>query len=352
MRHARSPFSLYRRQEVWWVQFRIHGQRTRESTGESDRGRAEERAAARWQEAKARAGDPVGPGTIRRSLAAIAAELVAEARGAGRADTYARDLEVDLRLHILTRWNTPEAITSLGWEQARVDIHAEGQSWASVRRIGKHLRMLLRFCVRKGALVNEPVIHSPAQELVTREAAEHEALSRRDRDRLLADMKERGNLRALRCYELMFFNLFRRSTVARLLPSWVDLKARTVRVPASGAKNSKARVYWLHLRALRAIREQMRENASTSAPIFGRFDHSNVFWSAVERLGIATQQNKRGLTPHHVTRRTAATMLVEAGVTTKDRMAAGGWESVEAAERYDLPGEQLERSRRALRKLR
>jgi hypothetical protein len=62
--------------------------------------------------------------------------------------------------------------------------------------------------------------------------------------------------------------------------------------------------------------------------------------------------DKRGLTPHHVTRRTAATMLVEAGVSTKDRMAAGGWESIEAAERYDLPGEQVERSKRALRKLR
>lgn len=347
----RGPFSLYRRGDRWWVQFYIHGRRTRAPTGESDRGRAEERAAGIWQEAKARSGDPV-VGVVSRSLAAIAADLVSEARTMGRADTYARDLEVDLRLHILRRWQTPEAITSLGWEQARIDIHAEGQTWASVKRIGKHLRLLLRYCVRKGALASEPVIHSPSKELIAREAIEHEALSRKDRDRLLADMRKRGNLRAARCYEVMFFNLFRRSTVARLMPSWVDLKARTVRVPASNAKNSKTRTYWLHPKALRALREQMRENASVSSPIFGSFDHSNVFWSAVERLGIASREEKRGLTPHHVTRRTAATMLVEAGATTKDRMAAGGWDSVEAAERYDLPTEQVERSRRALRKLR
>jgi len=91
-------------------------------------------------------------------------------------------------------------------------------------------------------------------------------------------------------------------------------------------------------------------------PIFGKFDHSNVFWRACKRLGLVRTNAKgeverRGLTPHHVARRTAATLLVDAGVSTKDRMAAGGWESIEAAERYDL-GEQVERSRRALRKLR
>ena len=95
---------------------------------------------------------------------------------------------------------------------------------------------------------------------------------------------------------------------------------------------------------------------SRTGPIFGKFDHSNVFWSACKRLGLVTvnakgEAERRGLTAHHVARRTAATLLVDAGVSTKDRMAAGGWESIEAAERYDL-GEQVERSKRALRKLR
>ena len=116
----RGPFTLYQRPNspFWWVQFRVRGKRVRQSTGETDRGRATERAAARWQEAKARAGDPV-PGAVRRSLVGLAAELVEEAEGSGRADTYARDLEIDLRLHILPRWQTPDAITSLGWEQVK-----------------------------------------------------------------------------------------------------------------------------------------------------------------------------------------------------------------------------------------
>jgi len=327
---------------------------------------------------------------------------------------------VDLRLHILPRWNAAEAVTSLAWEEAREELH-EGMSWSSVRRVGKHLRILLRFAAAKGAIRSVPEIRSPPRELIAAEAKELEPFTRKERDRLLADLRRRGNLRALRCYEVMFFNLFRKSTVERLMPSWLDLQKHTVKVPASKAKNSKTRVYWLHPRAEKAIKAQIKENEhavhlqlslqrlrqgrvvrnpskhlpgmsetalkenerghhhrhavlaggrmgmprgvgrhapppTVDHPIFGKFDHSNAFWSACKRLGLVRtnakgEVDRRGLTPHHVARRTAATLLVDAGVSTKDRMAAGGWESIEAAERYDL-GEQVERSRRALRKLR
>jgi len=285
---------------------------------------------------------------------------------------------VDLRLHILPRWNAAEAVTSLAWEEAREELH-EAMSWSSVKRVGKHLRLLLRHAMAKGAIRSVPEIKSPPRELIAAEAKELEPFTRKERDRLLADMRRRGNLRALRCYEVMFFNLFRKSTVERIVPGWIDWTKRTIRVPASKAKNSKARTYGLHPRAEKAIKAQMKENevgaaasraekvavggthhpspaGNPASPIFGKFDHSNVFWSACKRLGLVRvnakgEVDRRGLTAHHVARRTAATLLVDAGVSTKDRMAAGGWESIEAAERYDL-GEQVERSRRALRKLR
>lgn len=351
-RRARTPFTLYYRDDCgcFWVQFRVKGRRLRKSTEEGDRGAAESRAAAIWQEAKARAGEPVPAGAVSRSLKGLAADLIMEAARHGRAETYARDLEIDLRLHILPRWSAAEAVTSLSWENAREEMHADGQSWASVRRIGKHLRALLRFAKRKGAIASVPEILSPPRALIVAEAAEREPLTRRERDALLADMRRRGNVRALRCYEVMFFNLFRRSTVARLMPAWIDFQKHTIRVPPNRAKNSQERIYWMHPRTEKAVRAQLRENGDATKPVFGPFDHSNVFWSACERLGIATREERRGLTAHHVARRTAATLLVDARVSTKDRMAAGGWESIEAAERYDK-GEQVERSRRALRKL-
>ncbi len=166
---------------------------------------------------------------------------------------------MDLRLHILPRWNAAEAVTSLAWEEAREELH-EGMSWSSVRRVGKHLRILLRFAAAKGAIRSVPEIRSPPRELIAAEAKELEPFTRKERDRLLADLRRRGNLRALRCYEVMFFNLFRKSTVERLMPSWLDLQKHTVKVPASKAKNSKTRVYWLHPRAEKAIKAQIKEN--------------------------------------------------------------------------------------------
>jgi hypothetical protein len=257
---------------------------------------------------------------------------------------------VDLRLHILPRWQTPDAVTSASWESAREELHDDGQSWQSVKRIGKHLRTLLRFAKERGAISSVPEIRSPPRELIVREASETEPMTRRERDALLADLRRRGNTRALLCYEVMFFNLFRKSTVERMCASWIDWRKHVIRVPASKAKNAEGGTYWLHPRAEKALRTAARERAP-GEPIFGRFDHSNVFWGALERLGIASRNERRGLTAHHVARRTAATLLVDAGVSTKDRMAAGGWKSIEAAERYDR-GEQIERSRRALRKLR
>lgn len=347
-RRARTPFTLYLRERIWWVNFRIKGVRQRHSTACADRGKAEARAAAIWQEAKARAGEPA-PGAVQRELKGLADDLLARVKGHGRAATYARDLEVDLRLHILPRWETPEAITSASWKEAREEMHAE-MSWSSVKRVGKHLRTLLRFAEERGALASVPEIRSPPRELIVAEAGELEPLTRRERDTLLADMRKRGNLRTLRCYEVMFFGLFRKSTVERVCPAWIDWKRHTLRVPAAHAKNAREHVYWLHPRAEKALRMASRGKPA-GHPIFGRFDHSNVFWGALERLGIASRAERRGLTPHHVARRTSATLLVDAGVSTKDRMAAGGWKSIEAAERYDK-GEQIERSKRALRRLR
>jgi hypothetical protein len=175
----------------WWVQFRIKGKRVREPTACSDRGAAEARAAGIWQEAKARAGEPA-VGAVQRSLKLLGDDLLARVKGHGRAETYARDLEVDLRLHIPPRWQTPDAVTSASWESAREELHEDGQSWQSVKRIGKHLRTLLRFAKERGAISSVPEIRSPPRELIVREASETEPMTRRERDAFLADLSGGG----------------------------------------------------------------------------------------------------------------------------------------------------------------
>ncbi len=371
-RRSRTPFTLFQHDAsdpVWWVQFVVAGRRYRRTTGETDRGEAELRAAGIWQEARARAGAPapaVGPA---RPLSQLAAELVAELESLGRSATHARDVEIDLRLHILTRWNVAAGVTTTAWEHAMVDMHAEGQSWRSIQRIASHLRTLLRFACRKGALENVSEIKSPSRALIVSEQADRAALAAPQRDALLADMRDRGNLRAARCYTVMFFNLFRKSTVERMTLQWINWQTGMVTVPARKAKNRKPRLYWLHPRASQAIKDQLAERGSLdpTTPIFGKFDHSNVFWSACKRLGLVAYTrtkydeegrviekgeitDKRGLTAHHVARHTGATLVSDAGASLAERMAAGGWESVQAAQRYDH--EDVERSRRALERLR
>jgi len=391
-RRTRTPFTLFRHDDsdpIWWVQFVVAGRRYRRSTGETDRGEAELRAAGIWQEARARAGDPAPSAGPARPLPQLAAELIVEAEGLGRSATHARDLEIDLRLHILPRWGTADSATTAAWEHVMVDMHAEGQSWRSIQRIASHLRALLRFACRKGALVNVPEIKSPPRSLIVSEQAERAALPAADRDALLADMRDRGNVRAARCYTVMFFNLFRKSTVERMTPQWINWQTGMIAVPGKKAKNRKPRLYWLHPKAAQAIKDELAEQGrgesgsrlvlvregvlesgarspDPTTPIFGKFDHSNVFWGACKRLRLVTYTpttydaqgrvlkkaeitDRRGLTAHHVARHTGATLVSDAGASLAERMAAGGWESVQAAQRYDH--EDVERSRRALERL-
>lgn len=349
-RRAQHPFRLYRRKgsPFWWADFLAAGRRYRVSTGESERDAAQSRAVVLWAEAKARTGDRSGIAALEQPIRQLAARLHAEAQQRGRAKSYARDLEVDLRLHILSRWTSIEQITTVAWEQAMVDLHVEGHSWRSVQRIGKHVRHLLRFAVRVGALASEPVIHSPPRADIEGEQAERRALTEDERDRLLAYLARRRLWRTWRCYVVMFYVALRRSTVARMTPRWVNWKTHTLTVPPLGTRSRKRTVLWLHPKARKAIRAEMDANPVTdpSAPIFGSFDHKGVFWRAIDALKI----DRHGLTPNHVARHTAATLMGDARAGALELKAAGGWSTLETADRYTHSS--VEASKRAFERLR
>lgn len=349
-RRAKHPFRLYRRKgsPFWWVDFLAGGKRYRVSTGEGERGAAESRSVILWSETKARVGDRSGIAEIEQPLAQLAARLHVEAGQRGRARSYARDIEMDLRLHILPRWTHAAQITTAAWAQAMLDLHAEGHTWRSVQRIAKHLRHLLRFAVKAGALESEPVIHSPARPDIASETAERRAMSEDERDRFLAHLVRLKLWRTHRCYVVMFYAALRRSTVARMTPRWVNRKTATLTIPAREAKTRKDTVLWLHPKARRAIRGEMeaRKVTDPGAPIFGSFDHKGVFWRAVDALKI----DRHGLTPSHVARHTAATLMGDAGTGALDLKAAGGWATLEMVDRYTH--ESVDASKRAFERLR
>lgn len=349
-RRAQHPFRLYRRKgsPYWWADFLAAGKRYRVSTGERERDAAESRAVVLWSETKARAGDESGIGAIEQPLRQLAARLHAEAKQRGRAVSFASGIEGDLRLHILPRWTSIAQITSFAWEQAMIDLHASGQSWRSVQRIGKHLRHLLRFACRVGALASEPVIHSPPRADIVAEQADRRAMTEDERDRFLAYLARRKLWRTHRCYVVMFYAALRRSTVARMTPRWVNWKTHTLTVPPLGTRSRRQTILWLHPKARKAIRAEMDASAVTDPgrPIFGSFDHKGVFWRAIDGLGI----DRHGLTPNHVARHTAATLMGDARAGALELKAAGGWSTLETADRYTHSS--AEASKRAFERLR
>jgi integrase len=139
----------------------------------------------------------------------------------------------------------------------------------------------------------------------------------------------------------MFFQGFRRSLVARLVPRWIDWEAKSITIPAGAAKNRRELPVAMHPRAARAIKAQMKANGSIDpgAPIFGSLDYSNPFWTAVDKLGL----DRHGLVPHHVGRHTSATLMAKAGASTIELQAALGWSSREMPDRYTHPTVDLGR---------
>jgi hypothetical protein len=57
--------------------------------------------------------------------------------------------------------------------------------------------------------------------------------------------------------------------------------------------------------------------------------------------------DQHGLTPHHVTRHTAATLALENGVPVLGAMAQGCWDSMQSMQQYTKP--QLPHARQAAR---
>jgi integrase len=64
-----------------------------------------------------------------------------------------------------------------------------------------------------------------------------------------------------------------------------------------------------------------------------QYEDGGVFARACRMAGI----DQHGLTPHHVTRHTAATLALANGTSILGAMAQGGWDSMLSMQRYTKP---------------
>lgn len=342
----------------WSVNFTIDGKLCRHATGERDRGKANVRAAAIYLEAHKQrhtapprgAFDQLGD----RQLAHVAGSYLDDVEGrlkSGellRSESYHADAERDLRCHILLRFKRVEEITTASWKAAASAWHAGGLKWRSIQRLTITARHVLRHASAMGMLPVVPELRSPKREMVVAEEAPRRAMTEKERRKFLIEVKKISE-RAWRIYVVLFWSAMRRSDLRRLTLRQINWKTKFAEFPAPKTKSKKeGQAIWLHPRVVRALRAEIatKKKLGLDDPIFSRtFSVEKTGKKAMKAAGL----DMHGLTAHHVTRHTTATLAGDAGASLAELMALGRWSSPQMAMRY--MHENAKRSKAALEKL-
>jgi integrase len=343
--------------EFWSVHFTISGKLIRRATGKRDRGEADVRAATLYLEAHKKQRAAPAPAAFEqlgdRQLAHIAGgylddlEKQLDAHELARNESYYDDADRDLRCHILQRFKRIDEITSAAWDDACRAWHSDGLKWRSIQRLTVTARHVLRYACRVVVIASVPELRAPAREQVVTEQATRRALTEKERRKFLAEVKKISE-RAWRKYVILFWSAMRRSDLRRLTLRQINWKTRFAEFPATKTKSKKeGQAIWLHPRVVAALKAEIasRKHLELDEPIFGNFSLEKTGKKAMLAAGL----DMTGLTAHHVTRHTAATLAGDAGASLAELLALGRWSSPQMAMRY--MHENAKRSKAALEKL-
>jgi integrase len=295
-----------------------------------------------------------------------------EATYRGKDVRYASRKATDLSEYVTDHWKHPSEITADSWKEVMLKLHHNSGGplrWRSITHVGHTLRAFLEWCKNKHVIEEVPVLDVPSTKDQRMDGSERRAFTEDEMEQFLWALAIMGEGRALRIYVTLFETWQRKSTVEALTPRWVNFHNESIRIPAKHFKTGKEKLIDLTPRAAEAIRVQIAEKypgdkpIPLDEPVFGAFDFhqeavrkwkdvagnehqyedGGVFARACRMAGI----DMHGLTPHHVTRHTAATLALENGTSILGAMAQGGWDSMQSMQRYTHP--QLQHARQAAR---
>src|ERR1700730_2259175 len=185
-------------------------------------------------------------------------------------------------------------------------------------------------------------------QLVVAEQSPRRAMTEKERTKFLAEVKKISE-RAWRIYTILFWSAMRRSDLRRLTQRKINWKTKLFEFLPSKTKSGKeGQAIWLHPRVVRALKQEIaaRKSLGLDDPIFSRsfsLEHTG------KKAMLAAGLDMHGLTAHHVTRHTAATLAGDAGASLAELMALGRWSSPQMAMRY--MHENAKRSKAALERL-
>jgi integrase len=353
---SHQPFALELRGGIYRVVFYVGPERFRFSTGTSDSVEAGKKALTIWSRYTQAAGKLPAGTQDRLALKQHVANWLEhlEGRAGEFRENYVNRREIDTT-YFLKKWERLSDVTPQAWEVLKRELHAGPLGWRSIALVANTLRHFLRWCEETIEGYTAPKIDSPPQKLVRLEQAGRAAMTEVQRDlflKTLSGMGERADdrlyaSRAHRIYRVLFWTAMRKGELEALCPNWIDWTAETITIPAKDDKAGHEEVIDLHPMARLALSEEQatHDPLPLEKPLFGHFDLRMIFKATCVKAGIKTP----GLTAHHVTRHTCATLAAEHAPTLGALMSIGRWKSPQVAARY-LHAD-LKAARSALRKL-
>jgi len=300
----KKPWTLHTRPDtgdILHTRFFIRGRKIRLTTGETDPGRANQRAAELWAEALRRAGDPV-PAEVaplaRVTVVEAGANWIATLEQREKAgefrEKYASRFKSDLKTHLQIVWDFVDEIpvhepdSMLAALRKRHKTNGGSLGWNSIVRLAVSTRMLVEHCMAVGFLDKKPLpelksyLPENVGKLIEKEKRPVEALTRAERTRLLDALKTwdphdgstlpKGT--HYRFYVTMHYTLLRRGEAWAITPAWIDSKAKLIRIPADHSKSGEVEEIPLHPKAAKALKEQIavRGSLERDVPVFGKIN--------------------------------------------------------------------------------
>lgn len=242
-------------------------------------------------------------------------------------------------------------LTSKAWEAWKVELHTtpterrKRLTWGSIANLANTVRAFLRWCVDQGHLESMPEIKNPTAKQMQADRAYTRPLDAEEQHAFLWALVMDGQEKPLHVYVALFETWMRMGALSAMTPRWVSFDRQTILIPSCYTKAQRGDVLIdLTPQAAEAIRAELGEVVELDRPIFGEFDYRYLFPRIAERAGI----DLAGLTAHHVTRRTAATLAgAKPGASLAALKSQGGWRSSSVVDVYMRPS--LEAARKVTR---
>ncbi len=344
--HKRGTGTIYRRGNIWWMQYYVRGRLVQESTGFTDKADAENLLKQRI--GNAAAGRHVGP--ERTTIADLCNLVLENNRLRGLRD--AQHVEWRYKANVAPLLGRLPA-SRFGQAQVRQYVASRRAADASNASINREFAIVRRG-YKLGAQEDPPLVHSqPVIPVLEENNVRQGFLEQDEYERLLEELPE--DLKAL--FVCGYHTGARKNELRRIQWEQVDFDGGVIRLPASQTKTKKARTLPIYGDMRRWLEHQRMTCPPGCVWVFHGArnhpvdNHLNGWSEACRRVGLPELL-------FHDLRRSAVRNMKRAGIQDKVAMDISGHRTRSVFDRYNIideadvrgAGERLEEYAKARKK--